>query len=449
MAGRGLSFKLPPSGLVQIQPVTAGVAKPNAARASPFQQTACIPFSVTPPPLTSGVPPAARAAHRPTFAFAASATIPFDAANKITLHLPATPLRQPINLAFHPTPQTSLVLRRAATTNVKDDARYVPLLEGHDQGVKGSAPEHNQWDVPSQPNANLIDRFYDLLTYVMCRGCCVPGIGKHPKSVLGDWGHIERLPTWTHFIAMVLFFGYSISCSVRFDLNNPTGASAVSAAWLTTAAFLTSAVYHAVSPDLAASAWLRQLDFLALYSSIASSALADLAAVTNGFLNVPTAAILDVPLAATALGCFFTWKRSWMELEDTTVEEYEGYSVRTGLYRRWHSDGEHSPLRQAGSLCIGICYFTTTPAVVTNLGINNAAVVLTLQVSAFVLVLCGMVLDNIIGFPDAWLNRGYTIPCVEFPFLGCVVSHHSIWHFCSIGSAILIIIAREFAISVL
>jgi hypothetical protein len=327
-------------------------------------------------------------------------------------------------------------------------ARVEPLLDQQQHLVQGSSREHNQWDVPGG-DAGILDRLYILGYYVMCRGCCMPQSGKHPRSLLGDYGHIERLPAWSHLIAALAFLGYAVSCSVRFSIENVVGAWAVAASWLSASAFLTSTIYHVASPDLKLSAVLRQLDFSLVYGSISTSALADLAAVTSGFRNVPVSAIVDVPIAAISLASFFLWRRSWLTLEDTMVLEHESFTVRPGLFRRWHSDGDHTPLRQAGSLGIAIAYFTSTPAIIANLGIGNAGVVLGLQVSAFVLVVLGMILDNLIQFPDYWLSRGVNVRCVAFRNMGCMLSHHSIWHLISIVSAIMAVVAREYAISVL
>lgn len=445
----GLSFKLPASVQIQAPPPMAGAPVTTVAHATSYRQTACVPFAAAPPSLTSA-PASAPIAH-PAFSFAPAVTTPLNAptaANRYrtSLHAPPIPFNQRVCTSL---PAASLVLRHATSCGGGGVSLAVSLLNGHKQeGIKGSAPEHNQWDVPSHPAATITQRFYDLVTYVMCRGCCVASVGRHPKSVLGDWGHLQRFPVWSHVAATVLFFGYSISCSVRFNVHSATGSWAIAASWATTAAFLASAVYHVGAPDIAVSAWLRQLDYLTTYISISCSALADMAAVTNGFLNVPTATILDAPLAAISLGCFFLWRRSWLTIEDTTIEEYEGYSVRTGLYRRWHSDGEHSVLRQTGGLCVAMCYFTSTPALITYLG-SNAIVVLTLQVMAFLLALAGMIMDSLVEFPDAWLNRGKKIPCTSFPWIGCVITNRGIWHFCNITSSMVLVCAREFAIAVL
>ena len=72
---------------------------------------------------------------------------------------------------------------------------------------------------------------------------------------------------------------------------------ATGAAVSTAVTFLSSVVYHVTSPNPRLAMITRQLDFAAIYISISICSVADLAAVTRGFVNVPIVSIIDVPVA--------------------------------------------------------------------------------------------------------------------------------------------------------
>lgn len=324
-------------------------------------------------------------------------------------------------------------------------------VEEEDSGVKVYGRDYDQYTVPRKEGELYLWR---LIYYVMCRGCCgspadnhLPPFPKEARSVLGPFGHLERFSAWSHFVAFFVFCIYGTVRHLAFYRSSTAFAWATGAAFITAITFLSSTIYHVTSPDPAIAQFTRQLDFGAIYASISICSVADLAAVTRGFVNVPVVSIVDVPCAAVVMACFFAFRRYQIECEETLLEEYTGCSAggNLGLLRRWHSDGEYSPLRQSTSLAIAAFYFTVTPAVIENS--MDASLILGLQGGALTIVIGGMMLDNISGWPDNVMHkRKNGVPCTSFPSCGCAITSHGIWHILAVGGACLTAIAREWAV---
>jgi len=313
---------------------------------------------------------------------------------------------------------------------------------------KGRESNHDQWSVPGGKELHVCSRLRDLTHRVMCWGCCTLESSKHPMSFLGDFGHLERFSAWSHLIFGIAFFTYAIVCTCRFTEDRTSESWAIAGAFSTSATFFSSTIYHVTTPDAAISVWTRQLDFLTIYTSLSINSVADLAAVTRGFVNIPVVSIIDIPLAASCLAIFFLYRRSWLTREETLITEFAGCTLETGLFRVWHGDGEHGPLRQAGSLAIAIFVFSATPAILSQLDGDHAGIILALQISAFSIVLFGMVLDSVLVWPDRSLARGAKIPCVSFKYCGCGISSHGIWHVLAGVAAVMAVVAREYALAV-
>lgn len=303
----------------------------------------------------------------------------------------------------------------------------------------------DQYSVPEGEGLYLANLFW----YVMCRGCCAPPTkrndGQRWNYVVGKNGHLERFNAWSHLVAFVLFVCYGIVRHVTFYRSSTAFAWATAAAAATAVTFLSSVVYHVTSPDVRISMLTRQLDFMAIYVSIAICSVADLAAVTRGFVNVPIVSIIDVPIAATVLALFFGFRRYELSCDDTLITEYGGCTYGVGLMRRWHTDADHAPLRQATSFAIASFYFTVVPAVLENS--LDAGLILGLQAGALIVVIGGMLLDNVGGWPDSvWHRNPDGVPCTSFPRAGCALNSHAIWHLMAALGAVMTAVAREYAV---
>jgi hypothetical protein len=318
----------------------------------------------------------------------------------------------------------------------------------HKQALDADAPENDQFTVRDTGN-NKRSRLWQLCVAVLCHNDTGhAALLKNRGSLLGPFGHLERCSAWTHIFATLAFMGYAVSCHVRLDTGITSHALAIAAAWTTAATFGVSVLYHVTVADVTISAFTRQLDFAAIYICVSVNSLADLAASTRSFENVPTAALVDVPLAAAVLALFFAFRRAVKTAESTSKTEFGGCAMAIGLLRRNHSDGAHTPLRQMTSFSFSIFYFTTTPAILQQLG-DHGILVLALQIGGFAVMVIGLVADNYLIFPDKQWAAGRRFPCFEWGnACGCIVTSHALWHILSFISAGLAVSGREYALSV-
>lgn len=331
-----------------------------------------------------------------------------------------------------PAPRTGLVRRFAA-----------PVLQrfGVDVGEckraeRGDDDEHDQYTV--RPGRSMC-------WAVLFRN----DTGRdHPKSLLGRYGHLERLSSWIHLVGGVAFGVYAIlRPSVITSEHNVAETLTTVAAAAVCFCFLSSTVYHVTSPSRRLSYLTRQLDFFGIYFGIAVGGLSDYAIATRGFQNTALLSILDGPLAAVLVTCFFFARRGLLPSADTWNTYLGGCTVNFGLMRRSHIDLEHTGVRQATSFVLAISYFLTVPSLYSNFGSNNATVIVAIELAAVVIIVLGMSVDNYFVFPDSALAAGKGPRWLVCKPCGCVGSSHAIWHALSVVAAVKAAASREFALS--
>ena len=340
-------------------------------------------------------------------------------------------------------------LRPRAKTTVHKDAfsfRFASPLSG---APTGGAVLHGDND----PSVHVTENLWSVprrhgewrITTLCCDVMCArKRVASHlfPRALLPERGHLETFSARTHLLAGVATLVYTVARLSVLGLETLRGSLLVLAAAAATLCFFSSAVYHTTSPDEAWSTWTRQLDFISIYVSLATGWSADLCITTREFQNVPLAAILDVPLSVLLVAVFFGVRRGVLSREETTVEEFT-CSVGLGLYRRWQGDTEHTALRQATSLIVSLFTFSLLPVIVNNLGSATGSVI-ALQGASFVLILCGMVLDSTIVFPDYALSK-QAWKCCVVQRAGCIMTAHGWWHVFAFVGVVCAICAREIA----
>ena len=266
----------------------------------------------------------------------------------------------------------------------------------------------------------------------------------HARSeLLGLTGHCERFNAWSHLVA---FVACAVFATVR-QVSSPEGVAGAMtsvAAWSVVSVFLASCLYHITAPDEQFAKVSRFLDFFSIYASIVLTSSADLAVVTRGFEDVPVVTILDLPLAGIAVAAFFLLRRLQLATNHTWVERHV-HTHEHGLFCRGHDDLHHLPLRSSTSLLLAASFILVLPVACASLPDVAGAFVL-FQVLAFVVVIVGMVVDNVFMFPNHGLLHG-RFRCFAFPRLGFVINSHGLWHILSIVSVALTVSARELAIS--
>jgi predicted membrane channel-forming protein YqfA (hemolysin III family) len=272
------------------------------------------------------------------------------------------------------------------------------------------------------------------------------------STLLGAHGHLERFSALSHLLGFVLLLTYAIvRTSDPLLPSNPNKYSTIPP-WLNVASayvgafvFLSSSIYHVTSPDKELSYYSRVLDFSAIYLGLGTSTVADVALSTNGFANVNVLSILDVPLAVGITLVFFLWKR-WavpMDSSWTSSSAFEPRcSLSLGLFHFFHHDDEHSTVRQATSLVLASCYFVAVPAAYETFDTETATLIVVLQATAFGLLVAGMVIDNVLMWPDIKLIKG-ELSCLSCPRQGCMLNSHALWHLISLCSVAVAFVARE------
>jgi predicted membrane channel-forming protein YqfA (hemolysin III family) len=270
----------------------------------------------------------------------------------------------------------------------------------------------------------------------------------HPRSLLGNFGHIERLSAWVHLLGGIAFAVYAVVRPTAITQEHTVAETMTTMAAAAVAfCFFSSTVYHVTAPSKTLAYYTRQLDFVGIYTGIAIGGLADYAVATRGFQNTALLSILDGPLAAVLVLAFFLARRGLLPPSDTWTTYLGGCTVTFGLMRRWHVDKDHTATRQATSFLLATSYFMTIPSVFSNFDNANAIVLLLIEVAAVALIVLGMTLDSLWVFPDDALAAGKGPKSLACTSCGCIASSHSIWHVISVVAAVKAAVGRELALS--
>lgn len=304
-----------------------------------------------------------------------------------------------------------------------------------DKCSRADDAENDQYDTGSQ----------NVCIAVLCHND--RGI-KNKKSLIGQYGHVERLSSWIHLIGFALF---AIYAAVRHSWGEHglsqylTTFSAVALALC----FLASTVYHTTSPSKRLAYFTRQFDYFGIYLSISACCVADLCIATRGFSNTPYLAILDVPLAAIVTFTFFIVRRVMLPADESWSTYLGQCTLFFGLMKRGHVDVAHAATRQATSLLLTIGYFAGQAASFETFGVETASILLGVEVAGLLIVIFGMSLDTLFVWPDSYLARGKGPRWMVCTGCGCVANGHALWHILSVIVAIKGALAREYALSIL
>lgn len=84
---------------------------------------------------------------------------------------------------------------------------------------------------------------------------------RHPRSVLGDHGHLERSSAWIHLLGGLAFVIYTGLRQLMERPNTVANSLVTAACGATGLAFLCSTVYHVTAPSKQWAYWTRLLDY--------------------------------------------------------------------------------------------------------------------------------------------------------------------------------------------
>ena len=273
--------------------------------------------------------------------------------------------------------------------------------------------------------------------------------GSRKDSVVGPTGHLERANAWTHMIASVAFAVYALVRPWVFDMHSLTAQLSGVAVIVSAATFAVSVTYHVYSPVRGCAPIMRNFDHLAIYAAMATSAVADSSLVTKDFDGIPFQTIADPLLAASAAGAYFTIRRIMVPVDETRDYIFKD-ACSLGLFRIFHSDLEHAPLRRVAAGSLAFVWILMVPPAFNNLTVEASGVWLSGVLTASVLLMAGVILDNVYG-PDKAFAAGQTdylaCTCAQSKKLGFVMTSHAWWHVISVVGTVLAVVAREFGVA--
>lgn len=264
-------------------------------------------------------------------------------------------------------------------------------------------------------------------------------------SLLGKEGHIERSNVFTHLAAALVFAVYAVAR--RAFVQNKTISSDLAQAVVLSGAitFWVSTIYHTQSGTLSVQPWFRVLDHTSIVMTLSLSNTADLALSMATFENESYHTFLDPVLAFVAAVMLFIVIRVSNSIDETT---WAGGSCPLGLFQIHQSDGAFKHARPQAYLCLAL-YFVLHQGVAFE-RLRLAAVALVVQIVSFVLLLSGMLLDNVVQFPDrqfplyastdrkpCWYGLLHSKRC------GCVCHSHAMWHVLAFVSAAVLVLGRD------
>lgn len=278
-------------------------------------------------------------------------------------------------------------------------------------------------------------------------------------SLLGENGHIERANAATHLLGAALFAIFAVARPWSgLESSSMAGVLCTVSAVLVVLVMGVSTTYHTLSGVRALSPYVRTLDHGAIYLSLGVATTTDAALATLGFDNVPWQTAADGALVAGVLLSFFLFRRLVLDPEFTEI----GWgSCKMGLFRFQHSDYSFGAARSAGYLILSTTPILISGAAHHNLEPDAFIAVFMANTTSLVLLIAGLLLDNILIFPDMAYKRlaerygperALNPPwCVRMHSqrLGCLCSSHSLWHVLSLLAVVVQTCGREFALSTL
>lgn len=320
-----------------------------------------------------------------------------------------------------------------------------PPLDSHSKALKCVGTDEDQYSENINP--------CDACSRVLCYN---PPMGPPEKrkriqemrqknSYLGPNGHLERSSAWIHLIGATMFFFFATFRPIAgLDTVSTAGIFSGITSAVVMVTFLVSTAYHCLGTVGDMMPFLRMLDHGSIYIALACATVTDTAVVTIDFLDVPWQTVSDALFVAALLLFFFSYRRVVLPPSETVVA---WGSCKLGLFRLQHADKDHSALRSSGYVILSFGFIALMPAAVTNLPRDMAIVIIACNGSSLVMLILGLLLDNVLVWPDVWYEQGRlpTIKC-HSQECGCLLSSHAIWHLLSLFSVIVLTVGREIVI---
>ena len=324
--------------------------------------------------------------------------------------------------------------------------KSAPPLSSHEKALQSIGSEEDQYT--EQYNAcDACTRvlFHNPPTGDAARRARVTAM-RIKNSLIGVNGHLERTNSWIHLIGALLFGIFAaIRSPVGLDVTSTSGVLSGITSAVIMVTFLVSTAYHTLGTIGDIMPFLRMLDHGAIYVALSVATVTDTAVVTMDFLNAPWQTVVDAIGVAAVLLVFFSYRRLVLPPSETIVA---WGSCKLGLFRLQHADKDHSALRSSGYVILSFGFISLLPAAVHNLPYEMAAVLIACNGTSLLLLIAGLLLDNVLVWPDTLYEKG-TLPsgiCNSKKY-GCLCNSHAIWHALSLFSVFLLTLGREIVIT--
>lgn len=298
----------------------------------------------------------------------------------------------------------------------------------------------------------------DNIGRVCWRVTCVNSVKGHTfkDSLLGPTGHIERMNVWTHLFGAAIYALYLLVRNVAVGRDHSLSNTLINvdgACLIVT--FLVSSAYHVASANRFWSAVMRIGDYAGIYLGIAAGYLADLSLSTLNLAGVPWQAVADLWVAMAVMIVFFVVRRIQVPIDDTRMP-YLSERCSIGLARSTNVDLDHSSLRAAAGSVMAFSWILTVPGALSTLEPDCGAAFVISHALGTLLLVAGMVLDNVVLYPDTHLPKNAAqrarLPCFCYNASegiggGWIFTSHAFWHVIATLSIVATSIGMEYIIS--
>ena len=297
-----------------------------------------------------------------------------------------------------------------------------------------------------------IDTTENVWYRVVCKN--EVGLSQGFESYLGPTGHYERMNVWSHLFAAVLYFAYLLArplTPMGSVASLSSSLAAVSYGSFVVTFFLSSS-YHVYSAQREASAITRLGDYFGIYLGIAAGTMSDICIATLNLSGVCWQAVVDVWLGMAILVLFFVVRRASLDVDETR-KDYFSNKCSLGFARSTNVDLEHSSLRAAAGIAMAFSWVLAIPGAFSTLESDCAWAFAGSRFIGTGILLFGMVLDNVILYPDSWHeDENFRLnPCCYSSRDGCgggwIMSSHALWHIIALFSTIVTSLGTEYVIA--
>jgi len=325
---------------------------------------------------------------------------------------------------------------------------FVTPVIGEDDNLQCQGTEFDQFSVQ-----NWWEAFWRVLCYNP------PQVGnrevvikkRREKSLLGAFGHIERMNAWTHLVGVVGYLVFALLRGYFLDSKSLAGMLSSAAAFALCLTFLVSTTYHTLGAVRSMAPILRTFDHGSIQISLAITSVADAAVCTSNFKDVTWQTISDPLLVALTLLCFFLYRRIVL---DPSFTEIAWGDCILGLFRIQHADFEHSALRSAGYVVIAFGFVMLIPVAYNNLDFEAFFTIVISNALGLFLLILGLLLDNVLLWPDVLYQEAARKRKKMPPWqtchsaqCGCIMTSHAFWHVGALFSVVIATVGREVALA--